>query len=197
MIKISLSTDQHQDSKTTGELISNDDNPNKNLMLNQNEFIIIEEKHKKWALFADRIRIGLSDGTELLQIKEYILFYWRETLSAQFSREELIFLPFLNHTAYASQLRKEHEDIKELILSLHQDSDTAMFGILSDFIRNLIKFEKLFLISFLLKNLTDDQKIELIQKLKIHSSSEKPSKYDFWNCSKARRRRLLWSKRAA
>jgi hemerythrin-like domain-containing protein len=141
----------------------------------------LSREHHDSLLFCWKIKQGLGNGTDVVTLRDYILWYWRHYMRSHFIQEEKILLPYIADPALASQLQQEHADIKELILALDNDPDNNLFSILALFVANHIRFEERWLFSYLENILSGDQLNTIADKLSATSHSDKEWAYPFWS----------------
>lgn len=137
-------------------------------------------QHEEWLLFAKKIRKGLGNETALNDIREFIEYYWQHHIQRHFCREERIIIPFIKSSEPAAQLQKEHDDIRELILSLNHTSDRSLFSILANFIENFIRFEKYIISTFLTAILSTEEFDAIFTNLEKQPVMYKEWKHKFW-----------------
>ena len=137
-------------------------------------------QHEEWLLFAKKIRKGLGNGTALDDIREFIVYFWEHHIKNHFCREERIIIPFIKNSELAAQFQKEHDDIRDLILSLNRNSDRTLFSILANFIENHIRFEKYNIFTFLTNILSAVQLDAIFNDLEKQPVICKKWKHEFW-----------------
>ena len=95
--------------------------------------------------------------------------------------EEDILLTFLpTDNKLATQLREEHDNIRELILSIDHKPDTITIGLLADFITRHIRFEERILFDYLEKNLSQTQLDQIHSQLDNAPNNPDEWKDEFW-----------------
>lgn len=109
-------------------------------------------------LFAKYIRHGLSHGTDLQTLWDYCLWYWRNQIRPTFFSEEQVVLPYVGKHFFASQLMKEHDDIRDLVLILDKNPESSLFSILATFVEFHVQFKKSHFSKFL-ESISYDQAI--------------------------------------
>lgn len=137
-------------------------------------------QHEEWLLLAKKIRKGLGNGTALNDITEFMEYLWQHHIQSHFYRQERIIIPFIKSSELAAQLQKEHDDIRELILSPNHTSDRSLFSILVNFIENLIRLEKYYISAFLTNILSAEQFDAIFTDLEKQSVMYKEWKHKFW-----------------
>lgn len=136
--------------------------------------------HDEWLQFAGKIRKGLGNGTDSEIIRNFITYFWQRHIKNRFCREEAILIPYIKSCGIILQLRKEHEDIRELIHGLNRNSDRAFFSILTNFMESHIKFEKNSVFTYLASKLSQEQLSILYNDLENQPSVAKEWKLEFW-----------------
>jgi hypothetical protein len=130
--------------------------------------------------FASYLRHGLGNGTDLAVLKDYSLWYWRNHLGPYFYREELLVIPYIGTQFFPQQLLKEHEDIRDLILTLDKNLHASLFSILATFIEYHVQFKQRHLASFIEKNSIDPECSALQYGTANQSVSAGEWKNAFW-----------------
>lgn len=141
----------------------------------------LSREHHDGLLFCWKIRQGLGNGTDCVMLRDYIRWYWRHYMKPHFLQEEKILLPCIADHTLASQLQKEHDDIKELILALDNEPDNNLFSILALFVGNHIRFEERYVFGYLENTLPEEQLNVIAEKLAATTHSEKDWDHPFWN----------------
>ena len=142
----------------------------------------LSREHHDGLLFVWKIRQGLANATSIDQLRQYTLWYWQHHVKPHFFQEEKILLPYLpaGHTM-AVQLKKEHDEIRELVLTLDQDADKQTFFILSDLVSQHIRFEERKFFGYLEETLSTEQLDLIYKELEDHPvSCEEEWKDEFW-----------------
>ena len=126
----------------------------------------LSREHHDGLLFAWKIKQGLDNKTPLDKLRKYSLWYWQQHIKPHFFQEEKILMPYMpaNHPM-AKQLKEEHDQIRELILSLDAEADERDFTILADLLNKHIRFEERQLFAFLEEILTPEQLDKVFQQL--------------------------------
>lgn len=133
------------------------------------ELAPLSREHHDGLLFAFKIRQGLKNGASVSKLKQYTIWFWQQHIKPHFYQEEKILLPHFpaNHEL-AIRLSKEHEYIREFILSLDRDADQATFGQLCDLLDDHIRFEEREVFAYLEKTLSETERQEIYQQLEAH-----------------------------
>jgi hemerythrin-like domain-containing protein len=140
----------------------------------------LRSEHKDGLEFALHIRQGLGNGTDPYVMRDYILWYWKNHIRAHFYQEEQVLLPYINGHYFAEQLKKEHDDLKDLVLAIDKDPDRALFSILASFIEKHIQFEEQHFYKYLESCLTDKQVGAIEEKLQTHPVASGEWRNLFW-----------------
>lgn len=141
----------------------------------------LSREHHDGLLFAWKLRQGLNINTEIETLKKYCHWYWEQHIKKHFHEEEEILLKFIpSDNKMAIQLREEHDNIRELILSIDQKPDTITIGLLADFISRHIRFEERVLFNYLEKTLSPEQLDHIHSQLDIAPISSDEWKDEFW-----------------
>lgn len=132
------------------------------------QLVPLSREHHDGLLFAWKLRQGLANGTGLETLKSYCTWYWNNHIKQHFHHEEDILLKYIpSDNALARQLKEEHDNIRELILSINDKPDAITIGMLADFIPRHIRFEERALFSYLEQNLTAGQLDDIFSQLEI------------------------------
>jgi hypothetical protein len=70
------------------------------------------------------------------------MWYWRNQIRPIFFSEEQVVLPYVGQHFFASQLMKEHDDIRDLVLILDKNPESSLFSILATFVEYHVQFKK-------------------------------------------------------
>lgn len=138
-------------------------------------------EHHDGLLFAWKLRQGLNNNTEIETLENYCQWYWQQHIKKHFHKEEDILLNFIpSGNKMAIQLREEHDNIRELILSIDHKPDTITVGLLADFISRHIRFEERILFNSLEETLSTGQLNQIHSQLDIAPVSSDEWKDEFW-----------------
>jgi hemerythrin-like domain-containing protein len=141
----------------------------------------LSREHHDGLLFAWKLRQGLNNHTPLETLKNFSNWYWKQHISPHFKQEEDILLRFISpDDKMAIQLKDEHDNIRELILSIDHTPDTITIGILADFIDRHIRFEERILFTYLEKTLSQEQLDAICLKLEDQPIYSNEWKDAFW-----------------
>jgi len=145
------------------------------------ELAPLSREHHDGLLYVWKIREGLKKDVSLSKLKEYSVWYWKQHIKPHFFQEEKILLPHMpaNHEL-ATRLRKEHENIRELILNLDQEADKTTFIQLCDLINDHIRFEERQVFPFLEETLPTEELSTIFLELEQHPLSCEEWKDEFW-----------------
>jgi len=141
----------------------------------------LSREHHDGLLFAWKIKQGLDNKTPLDKLRKYSLWYWQQHIKPHFFQEEKILMPYMpaNHPM-AKQLKEEHDQIRELILSLDAEADERDFTILADLLNKHIRFEERQLFAFLEEILTPEKLDKVFQQLEEHPLTCGEWNDEFW-----------------
>ncbi len=145
------------------------------------ELAPLSHLHHDGLLFIWKIRQGLANGTSQELLRKYVLWYWQERIKPHFFQEEQILIPYMSKGDPAIvRLKDEHEQIRELILSLDEEADKQTFIILCDLVDKHIRWEERELFSSLERGLNQDQLTTIFKKLEEHPVSSEKWTDEFW-----------------
>src|ERR671939_697624 len=92
------------------------------------QLIPLSKEHEDGLLFAQRVRDGFNVYVTLERIRRYSLWYWKNHIMPHFFQEEKILAPCVSpNDEMVLQMKNEHEQIRELILSLDIYADKQTF----------------------------------------------------------------------
>jgi hemerythrin-like domain-containing protein len=141
----------------------------------------LSREHREGLLFAWKLRKGLQFGINPERIREYVLWYWQRHIKPHFFQEEKILMPYMPaKLEMAVRLRKEHDHIRELILSLDKEPDKATFIALANLVNDHIRFEERELYGYLEQILGKDELDVIFLKLEEHPMNSDEWKDEFW-----------------
>ena len=141
----------------------------------------LSREHHDGLLFAWKLRQGLNNNTAIETLRSFCHWYWKQHIKNHFHEEEDILLTFLpTDNKLATQLREEHDNIRELILSIDHKPDTITIGLLADFITRHIRFEERILFDYLEKNLSQTQLDQIHSQLDNAPNNPNEWKDEFW-----------------
>ena len=146
----------------------------------------LSREHHNGLLFSWKLRQGLENDTSLATLGSYCQWFWKHHISQHFHQEEDIVLKFLpSNNEMAIQLKDEHNNIRELILSISRQPDAIAIGMLADFICRHIRFEERILFTYLEKILSQEQLDHIARELEIEPVCSTEWKEEFWIRKKA------------
>ena len=126
----------------------------------------LSREHHDGLLFVWKVRQGLHNNTAIEILSHFCIWYWNQHIKSHFQQEENILLQYINPDhKLVIQLKREHNDIRELILSIDHNPDRVTIGILADFIDRHIRFEERILFKHLEKTLSQEQLDAIFQQL--------------------------------
>ena len=126
----------------------------------------LSREHHDALLFAWKLKQGLANGTSLQTLQQYCHWYWKTHTKKHFHHEEDVLLKYIpSDHALAKQLKEEHNDIRELILSIDRKPDTITIAMLAEFVSRHIRFEERTFFKYLEENLSPAQLDQIYSKL--------------------------------
>jgi hemerythrin-like domain-containing protein len=141
----------------------------------------LSREHHEALLFIWKVRQGLKNGTSIDKLRSYTLWYWKEHVKTHFFQEEKILLPYMpaGHPM-AEQLKKEHDQIRELVLTLDKEADEPTLTQLCDLVDKHIRFEERQLFGFIESSLNQAQLDTIKKELAEHPVSCEVWEDVFW-----------------
>jgi hemerythrin-like domain-containing protein len=129
----------------------------------------LSREHHDGLMYVWKIREGLKNGTAISKLKQYTIWFWQQHIKPHFYQEEKILLPYIpaNHEL-AIRVKKEHENIRELILNLDREADEKTFIQLCDLLNNHIRFEERQVFLFLEQTLPVEKLNNIYLQLEQH-----------------------------
>src|SRR5215510_2478864 len=86
------------------------------------ELAPLSREHHDGLLFAWKIKQGLDNGTSLDMLRDYTRWFWINHIKPHFKDEEKVLVKFLPaDNPMVQQMVKEHEQIRDLILSIDKE----------------------------------------------------------------------------
>jgi hemerythrin-like domain-containing protein len=141
----------------------------------------LSREHHEGLLLVWKIHQGLKNNIDPERIRKYILWYWQNHIKPHFYQEEKILLPYLPaKNELARRLQREHEQIREMILSLDLEADKNLFAVLAKFLDDHIRFEERDLFGYLEQILSKDQLDVISTQLEEHPVTESDWEDEFW-----------------
>ena len=141
----------------------------------------LSREHHDGLLFVWKLRQGLANDTSLETLRNFCCWYWKNYIQQHFDHEENILLKYIpSDNAMARQLKEEHNNIRELILSIDYKADAITIGMLADFISRHIRFEERTLFNYLEQNLTVGQLDDIFFQLAIQPIASIEWNEEFW-----------------
>ena len=137
----------------------------------------LSREHHDGLLFAWKLRQGLGKATPVQTLRNYCVWYWKHHIKQHIQQEEDVLLKYITPAnSMAIQLKEEHDNIRELIISISHKPDTITIGMLADFISRHIRFEERALFNYLEQNLSVEQLDEIRSQLQTE-----PIRSEEWN----------------
>jgi hemerythrin-like domain-containing protein len=134
-----------------------------------NELAPLSREHHEGLLFVWKLRQGLGKNVSAERLKKYIFWQWQNHIKPHFYQEEKILLAFISpQQQLAGRMLKEHENIRELILSLDKEADRNTIAMLADQVNDHIRFEERRLFNYLEESLSSDQLKLVLEQIEEH-----------------------------
>lgn len=145
------------------------------------ELAPLSREHHDGLLFAWKIKQGLENGTPVETLCNYTRWFWANHIKPHFNDEEKVLVSHLPaDNLLVQQMIKEHQQIRDLILSLDQHPDKATLQLLAAFISNHIRFEERVLFAYAEETLTTEQLNNIYQQLADEPVCDIDWKDEFW-----------------
>lgn len=146
----------------------------------------LSREHHDGLLFIWKLRQGINNNTDIEKLKAYTAWYWLNHIKPHFYQEEKFLMPFFSPgDPLSSRMREEHEDIRELIITIGHEPVKNDFTHLADLIESHIRFEERELFNNLELNLSQQElnDLNILLEEKPVSCKEEWREH-FWNRSK-------------
>ena len=145
------------------------------------ELAPLSREHHDGLLFAWKIKQGLANGTTVETLCNYTRWFWTNHLKSHFKNEETVLVRFLPaDNSLVLQMFKDHEQIRDLIISIDKEPGSNSLKLLADFVNNHIRFEERELFVYAEKTLTQEQLNEIYKELPHDLHCETEWKDEFW-----------------
>jgi hemerythrin-like domain-containing protein len=129
----------------------------------------LSREHHDGLLFVWKIRQGLNNRVSMDRLKKFTAWYWRNHIKPHFFQEEKLLLPWVSETDPAAiRMKKEHDCIRELILTIDREPEPQDLTRLANLVESHIRFEEREFFGQLEASFTEDQLQELAQKLEAN-----------------------------
>jgi len=145
----------------------------------------LSREHHDGLLFVWKLRQGLKNDIFTERLSRFCAWYWKFHIKPHFNQEENILLPYLEADHHlAKQLLREHNEIRELLISINHNADISTISTLADFIDRHIRFEERILFKNLEETLSQEQLTEIYQQLEAEPISSGEWADPFWGKTK-------------
>jgi hemerythrin-like domain-containing protein len=141
----------------------------------------LSREHHDGLQFVWKLREGLKNNIAPGRLKAFAIFYWQEHIKPHFYHEEQVLSKFIPaDNPMLKQMLEEHSMIREIILSLGEDTSPANFTSLADIIYKHIRFEERQLFQWVEENLNKEQLQEIYKELEEHPLCGSGWSDEFW-----------------
>ena len=138
-------------------------------------------EHHDGLLFVWKIRQGLNNHTSIERLKDYTGWYWRNHIRPHFFQEEKVLTAYIPGHSLVIRMKKEHEDIRELILTIDKEADRNDFLILANLVEGHIRFEERELFQYCEEHFSSDELNSAYNQLEKHPvTCHEEWNDDFW-----------------
>jgi len=116
----------------------------------------LSKDHHHGLLFAWKIRQGLKNQASFFRIKDYILYFFNNSLLSHFKEEETVILPFLaDENDLKQKVIKDHRSLEAMVSKISVREEAEDLLQLAELLEQHIRFEERSLFPFLQQQLTD------------------------------------------
>jgi hemerythrin-like domain-containing protein len=141
----------------------------------------LSREHHDGLLLVWKLRQGLANATPVDTLRDFCSWYWKQHIKSHFNQEEKILFPLLPAgEGMAIQLKKEHDDIRDLLIAIDHEPCKTLFGLLASFLEHHIRFEERVAYPQLERTLTPKQLNSVFQQLKARPFRSPGWKEEFW-----------------
>jgi len=145
------------------------------------ELAPLSREHHDGLLFAWKINQGLANNTPVETMCNYTRWFWANHIKPHFKDEENVLAKFLAiDNPLVLQMKKEHVQIRDLVISLDKEPDISTLKILSEFLNKHIRFEERQLFPFVEETLTPDQLNSIYEQLVVEPHCDTEWRDEFW-----------------
>ena len=142
----------------------------------------LSREHHQGLLFVWKLEQGLRNNTPVEVLRDFCNWYWKQHINPHFGQEEFILLRHLpSDHKLALQLKDEHDDIREMILSIDIDPDKETVKRLADFLEKHIRFEERELFNHFENILTTEQLDSIYRQLEERPMCSIEWSNEFWS----------------
>ena len=128
----------------------------------------LSNEHQDGLVFVTRVRQGLRKRTNIERLRKYVSWYWKNHVRPHFFQEEKILVPLISSGhSMVTQLKSEHDFIRELTIAIDQDPDPEDIKRLSAYIEAHIKWEEECFFPLLEKELSETELAIVAEKLRL------------------------------
>ena len=154
---------------------------NEEPLVRSKELAPLSREHHDGLLFVWKLRQGLKYNIAAARLKGFVIFYWQQHIKPHFYHEEQVLSKHIPaDNPLIRQMNEEHALIRELILSLGEDTTVENFTTLADVIYKHIRFEERELFEWTEANLTKEHLEEIYKELEEHPLCGSDWKDEFW-----------------
>ena len=130
------------------------------------ELAPLSREHHDGLLFVWKIKQGLANGTSLDTLCNYTRWFWSNHIKPHFRDEEKVLVKYLPaDNQLVQQMIREHEQIRDLVISIDKEPNAGSLHLLAEFINTHIRFEERQLFSYAEEKLTPEQLSEIFNDL--------------------------------
>jgi hemerythrin-like domain-containing protein len=145
------------------------------------ELAPLSREHHDGLQFTWKIKQGLANGTPVELLCSYTRWFWSNHIKPHFKDEEKVLIKFLpENNPLVQQMLKEHEQIRDLIISLDKEPDPDSLQFLADFITRHIRFEERKLFAYIERVLPPEQLLAIHHNLSAETHCDTAWNDEFW-----------------
>ena len=145
------------------------------------ELAPLSREHHDGLLFVWKLKEGLKKNVSVERLRKFTFWFWQQHIKPHFYQEEKILSPHLSATdPLLTRMNREHEYIREFILSLDKEAEAQVFKQLADLLNDHIRFEERELFTHLEITLSADTLQSIYKELEQHPVCACDWEDEFW-----------------
>ncbi|OSZ77059.1 hypothetical protein CAP36_11585 [Chitinophagaceae bacterium IBVUCB2] len=142
----------------------------------------LSREHHDGLLFVWKIRQGLTNNTDIEKLRQFVGWFWENHMRPHFFQEEKILMPWLPDLhPLASKLKSDHNEIRELVISIDKEVDQYDLKDLANLVEVHIRWEEREFFQFLESTLSVKELDKVSEELNQHPvTCQNEWKDEFW-----------------
>lgn len=145
------------------------------------ELAPLSREHHDGLQFVWKVRKGLENKTPVETIGKYVRWFWTNHIKPHFKDEEKVLVKHLPaDNPLVNQMKKEHAQIRDIIISLDHQPEKNDLVMLVDILQNHIRFEERQLFKYAEETLSAEQLNAIYNQLSNEFHCDTEWKDEFW-----------------